>query len=570
MRRRSTLVAMTALVTAVATTIVLAVTSDATVNTSRCRPVRRCPTTTTSVTTTTTTTTIPSTTTTTIPSTTTMFADEFDGTNVDLTKWSPSWEFGTNVSHSSNTQAINCWNPNHVTFPGDGAAHLLLTHTPCTTGLGEQYAWTGAGLETKGKFVTPTTAHRVDVRAKLPIGWKSWPAIWSTQTGWPAAGEFDIAEGISNAPTWHTHWSGTTVDGAIPNPNDGQYHVYSVDVIPGASCFGGTMVTEIYRFDGVAIGTTNVCLAWSGQYLLLDVDACTQSWCGTPTDGTEMVIDYVRVTPTPDAGWANVVNDQFDTVGIPSHWGPYHADWASVGHSPAAYYSPSHCTANGDGYLDLLLRYEPNGVVGNTRAAWYSCTMALANGIESSPDVRVTLRWRMQPANGGVSDQNMPLRWPNSECWPQDGEEDWYEGQNPNYTSPRAFMIYGTGCTGFTGTGTPTQIAHAYPAIDLTQWHTYRLQRRTVGNDVQVATFIDDLTIPTWICNATTSPACNTTTMTPSLKHTVLQQEVPWGACPDKDDPEYNGSYCPATTASSYVDGTVDYQVDWITVDVPT
>lgn len=262
----------------------------------------RCTTTTTAVTTstaastTTTTSTVPATTTT-IPSGTTIWADEFNGTSVDLNKWQPSWEFGTNISHSSNwPTAIDCWNPAHVAFPGDGAAHLTLTHTACTTGNNETFGWTGAGLESKGKFATPLTAHRVDVRAKLPIGWRSWPAIWSTQTGWPAAGEFDIAEGTGNVPRWHTHWSGTTIDGTIPNPDDGQYHVYSMQVIPGAPCSGGTMVAEVYAFDGGTVGTTNVCLAWNGQYLLLDVDACTQSWCGTPTDGTEMAVDYVRVT----------------------------------------------------------------------------------------------------------------------------------------------------------------------------------------------------------------------------------------------------------------------------------
>ena len=280
--------------------------------------------------------------------------------------------------------------------------------------------------------------------------------------------------------------------------------------------------------------------------------------------GTGTIIDDDG-SPAQTAPWTNVVNDQFDSGGIPTHWGPYPASWASKGHNPVAYYSPSHCSVAG-GYLNMLLEYEPNGVPGNSAPAWYSCTLALEAGIETTPDARVTLRWRLEPSNGGLADQNMPLRWPNNGCWPEGGEEDWSEGAAPNYNGASAFMVYGTTCSG----GGWAQIQHVYPTLDLTQWHTYRFQRRTVGTDVQVDTFIDDMTTPTWHCDSTTNPACNTTTVPSAmLKHTVLQQEVPWKSCPDQDEPLVNG-VCPSTSTPSYVDGTVTFQVDWITVDNPS
>lgn len=253
-------------------------------------------------------------------------------------------------------------------------------------------------------------------------------------------------------------------------------------------------------------------------------------------------------TPPASSGWVNLVNDQFDTGVLPAHWLPYPATWASANHSPAVYYSPSHCSVSG-GYFHMLMKYEPQGIDGNPAATWYTCTASLAEGIETSPDFRVTLRWRLVPTNGGRAHHNMPLRWPNDECWPLGGEEDFFEGESATYDSADAFMHYGTGCSGQGN----TQIHHSYGTIDLTQFHTYRFQRVTSGTNVEVKAYIDDLTNPVWVCNSSTSPSCNTTTMPATLKHLVLQQEVPFGGLPD----------------SSGTDGTVDFQVDWITVDRP-
>lgn len=274
-----------------------------------------------------------------------------------------------------------------------------------------------------------------------------------------------------------------------------------------------------------------------------------QPRCSTTTRGSTTTIQATTTTQPP-SGWTNVVNDQFAAAGIPNHWHPYLATWVSAGHVPTAYYSPNHCTVPGDGYLYMLLAYEPNGVPGNPAAAWYSCTMNLTLGLETSPDVRVTLRWRLVPTNGGVSEVNMPLRWPNSGCWPADGEEDWWGGHNQT-----AFYSHWS-TTGSCSGGGHQQIYYVYAdAIDSTQWHTYQLQRRTVGTNVIVDTSIDGT--PVWHCDqnggaAGGAMACNTTTMPPTLKHTVLQQEVPFGGI------------------TNPTNATVTYQVDWITVDNPS
>jgi len=60
-------------------------------------------------------------------------------------------------------------------------------------------SWTSARLKTLGKFAF--TYGTVVVRAKMPEGFGTWPAIWMmgtdiTTVGWPNCGEIDIAEHV--------------------------------------------------------------------------------------------------------------------------------------------------------------------------------------------------------------------------------------------------------------------------------------------------------------------------------------------------------------------------------------
>ncbi|GGY27109.1 hypothetical protein GCM10007387_06460 [Pseudoduganella albidiflava] len=61
-------------------------------------------------------------------------------------------------------------------------------------------AYTSARLVTRGK--ASWTHGFIEVRAKLPCGPGSWPAIWMLGTGgkWPADGEIDIMEHVGHKP----------------------------------------------------------------------------------------------------------------------------------------------------------------------------------------------------------------------------------------------------------------------------------------------------------------------------------------------------------------------------------
>lgn len=71
-------------------------------------------------------------------------------------------------------------------------------------GRGRPFAdYTSASLTTRGK--ASWTYGRIEVRAKLPPGRGTWPAIWmlgtnTAQVGWPACGEIDIMEFVGFDP----------------------------------------------------------------------------------------------------------------------------------------------------------------------------------------------------------------------------------------------------------------------------------------------------------------------------------------------------------------------------------
>lgn len=108
-----------------------------------------------------------------------------------------------------------------------------------------QMDYTSARLVTRGKQNFKYV--RVDVRAQLPSGRGTWPAIWmlpsdNTYGGWPQSGEIDIMEHVGHAPdsilgTVHTeafnHTIGTQKGGAIRIPDaESAFHVYSINWTP--------------------------------------------------------------------------------------------------------------------------------------------------------------------------------------------------------------------------------------------------------------------------------------------------------------------------------------------------
>ena len=124
--------------------------------------------------------------------------EEFDYTGLpDTTRWSydtegNSWGWGNNEAQYYTTgDSANA-------YVRDG----LLTITARIDSMGGK-RYTSARLITKEKG--DWLYGRFEIRAKLPTGLGTWPAIWMLSTdweygGWPASGEIDIMENVGYDP----------------------------------------------------------------------------------------------------------------------------------------------------------------------------------------------------------------------------------------------------------------------------------------------------------------------------------------------------------------------------------
>jgi len=177
----------------------------------------------------------------------------------------------------------------------------------------EERDYTSARLVTKNKG--DWKYGKIDVRAKLPKGLGTWPAIWmlgsTTPLNWPDDGEIDIMEhvgfnqGFIHASV-HTkkfnHVIGTQkTDTIFVNDCSENFHIYSVEWDKDSVRVG--MDGEYYfRFGNDGTGYE----AWpfdNKMHLLLNI-AVGGNWGGQKGVDTtiwpqQMLVDYVRVYQRP-------------------------------------------------------------------------------------------------------------------------------------------------------------------------------------------------------------------------------------------------------------------------------
>ena len=175
-----------------------------------------------------------------------LWSDEFDGEELDLSKWNKlSWKPGW---VNNELQAYTDRDTN--IFLEDGYLVLQGNIEPGYSGtdfVGNNYVadYTSGRVNTDNKF--STTYGRFDIKAKLPAGKGSWPAIWMlgesiSSLGWPECGEIDIMEHVgydegmihgSIHTEEYNHMYNTQRSGSkyVDNVTD-QFHVYSLEWSP--------------------------------------------------------------------------------------------------------------------------------------------------------------------------------------------------------------------------------------------------------------------------------------------------------------------------------------------------
>lgn len=174
--------------------------------------------------------------------------------------------------------------------------------------------YTSASLITRGKAAW--TYGRIEVRAKLPTGRGTWPAIWTLGTNmrevrWPACGEIDIMEFVGFDPgvihgNIHTrkynHIQKTNKGDKTKVPDASEkFHVYAIEW--DAEHIDFFVDDRKYFTFRKEEGGTDVWPFDKDQYLILNL-AIGGSWGGQKgvDDGIfpqQLLIDYVRVYQKP-------------------------------------------------------------------------------------------------------------------------------------------------------------------------------------------------------------------------------------------------------------------------------
>lgn len=162
--------------------------------------------------------------------------------------------------------------------------------------------YSSARLKTDGKF--SFTYGKVEIKAKLPTGVGTWPAIWMLGSNyatkpWPACGEIDIMEHVGKNQNvilstlhypGHSGGDGNTGSKTIPNVST-EFHVYKTVWSPASvQTFADDVLIHSVPNDGTLPFNSNFFLILNvamGGNLGGNIDpAFTQS---------SMEIDYVRV-----------------------------------------------------------------------------------------------------------------------------------------------------------------------------------------------------------------------------------------------------------------------------------
>jgi beta-glucanase (GH16 family) len=229
-----------------------------------------------------------------------VFSDEFDTEGaLDAAKW------GYEIGYIANDEK-QYYTSRSENVRAEGGNLVIEARKEAYQG----YGYTSARINTRGRF--EFQYGRVEVRAKIPTGNGTWPAIWMLgtsidQVGWPTCGEIDIMENVGFDPllvhaSVHTaaynHTIGTqkTASVTVANPWE-DFHAYAMEwYADRIDVFVDGQKYFTFRNEGTGSRT------WpfdKPQYLLLNL-AIGGSWGGQKgIDDSRFpvryLIDYVRI-----------------------------------------------------------------------------------------------------------------------------------------------------------------------------------------------------------------------------------------------------------------------------------
>lgn len=227
-----------------------------------------------------------------------IWADEFDGPEIDLANW--TYDLGGNGWGNREWQTYTN-RPENARIE-DG---ILIIEAREELMGGRPY--TSARLKSQG--LQAFQNGRFEARLKVPEGQGIWPAFWMlgdnfSQRGWPLAGEIDIMENIGREPnTVHGTLHGPGYAGAnnvgkahvIAEPFANDFHIFAIEWEGEEIRW---YVDDTHYFTLTADDVPGEWVYDHPFFFLLNV-AVGGNWPGYPNDTTEfpqqMKVDYVRV-----------------------------------------------------------------------------------------------------------------------------------------------------------------------------------------------------------------------------------------------------------------------------------
>lgn len=233
-----------------------------------------------------------------------VWADEFD---VEGAPNSNNWTYDLD----SGTNGGSGWGNGEKQYYTDRPENVIVEDGLLKiTAKREDYSgaeFTSARLKTQGKY--DFTYGRVEVRAKLPEGSGTWPAIWMlgsniTTVSWPACGEIDIMEHwgynpgvVSSATHKPSCYGGCENVGAGSTTLTNyatEFHVYGIEWYEDAIDF---LIDGEYKYRyKPSVKDDDTWPYTKGQFIILNI-AMGGSWFEVDPDfiQSSMEIDYVRV-----------------------------------------------------------------------------------------------------------------------------------------------------------------------------------------------------------------------------------------------------------------------------------
>ena len=230
-----------------------------------------------------------------------MWADEFEGTELDLTKW--SYDIG---------QGSSGWGNNELQFYTNSLSNVKVDTGYLHISAKEEAF--GAADYTSGKIKTKDLYEfkygKIESRIKVPVDQGMWPAFWMLGSNidvvsWPQCGEIDIFEHVNNETvihgTHHYNNNGWTYQGGSVTCDASEFQVYSIEWSPD---------NIKWFLNGVQYYQANIGPSSTSKeefhetfYLILNL-AVGGNWPGSPDGTTEfpgiMLVDYVRVYQNED------------------------------------------------------------------------------------------------------------------------------------------------------------------------------------------------------------------------------------------------------------------------------